>query len=273
MILLLFFLLSGYLEAAQPVYWGHLLELTNKHEFYPSDEVITKPRESWQNLFTFSYIDQDLKRLKDCVFYFVPGETAPGALKIKTIAAHERCDDYLLLPGDSEVKNIKTLLFNVQPELVTFEIGHMDFRSERWEARFQHSFLRPAPAMGLSSAAYKSSKIVLLAPRRLLKEAESPIALRPGFECHKINDDCEEVTPPTCDQCPEGWYEIPNGCFQGPKYCGRQNCGTKGKPACRRGMVWQRKEMERFDCRTDSSFAFCAPGLSVQCEGMKAFCR
>lgn len=271
MIILLTLLVTFITHASQPAHWGNLLELSNKHEFYQNNEVIIKPRESWQNLFTFSYIDQDLKHLKDCVFYYVPGESS-GILKIKTIGAQEKCDDYLLVPGDKEWNNIKTLQFNVQQTVVSIEMSFKDFKSERWEARFQKSFVRPEPALNLSSAQYKAPKIIMLAPRSSVVVAAEKIKLQKDSQCHQINDDCEELSPAICDQCAEGWYEIPNGCMQGPKFCGRDMCGTKNKPACRRGMVWQRKD-ERFDCRRDSSFAYCAKGLTVQCEGLRAYCR
>lgn len=258
-------------KAAQPIHWGYLIELSHQHEFYKKNEPIIKPKESWQNLFAFTYLDRDLKQLKDCVFYKVPGEGF-GTLKIKTIYAFDKCDDYVLKPGDKEWPDIKALQFNTHENTVTFDISFKSYRSEKWLAKFQKAFTKPSPVMNLSSAEFKSPKTLLLAPHSSVIVASKPGLLKPDFQCHQISEYCEEVKPSVCDQCPEGWYEIPNGCFQGPKFCGHHLCGKKGKPACRRGMVWQRTE-SKFDCRIDSSFAYCEKGLTVQCEGQKAFCR
>ena len=263
---------TSVLQAASPVHWGHLLEMTHRHEFYKNNEVILKPQNSWQHLFTFNYLDREMNRLKDCVFYHVPG-VEEGTLKVKALPEEQKCDDYLLKPGDQEWKRIKALQYNVTPKSVAIDISYHDFLSEKWQADFQKSFQKPKLQLNLSSAEYKSPKVILLAPIQNGKSESRPAVMSGNVLCHDINEDCEEKGPSTCDVCPEGWYEIPNGCSVGPKYCGRDQCGRKGQPACRRGMVWQKREEQKFDCRVDSSFVYCAKGLTVNCEGQKAFCR
>ncbi len=270
--IILFILLFPFLgQSAPPAHWDYLLELASRHEFYKENELLTKPQDSWQSMFDFVYIDQKFKFLKDCVYLRVPGKE-PGILKVKTVSMDHKCQDYLLSPGDQEWKNLKTFQFHTGDKKLILDLGFQDFRSEIWEIRFQNNSVPREAGMSLSSAEFKGNKIFLLAPSRT--SVESSVTTYPAADslCHNINDDCQEVTPSTCHDCRDGWYEIPNGCFQGPKYCGRHFCGSKGRPACRRGMVWQGKE-EPFDCRTDSSFAYCNKGLSVQCEGLKAFCR
>jgi len=257
--------------AAEPAHWSHLLDISEQHEFYPSNEPIVKPTNSWQTLFGFNYIDQRFQRLKDCVFYKVPGVDA-GELKIKTISSLEKCDSYLLKEGDAVVKNIKTFLFILVENKITFDMTFLDFKSEKWEAFFQKKHTRPGPAMHLSSAEFKSPKIIFLAAGKNLNQIKAGQFLAENSLCHDINEECQEMKPSTCDQCARGWYEIPNGCSSGPKYCGALSCGKKNGPACRRGMVWQKTE-EAFDCVTNSTFAYCAEGLTVFCEGKKAYCR
>jgi hypothetical protein len=183
----------------------------------------------------------------------------------------EECRNSLLTAGDREWKDIKTFQFFSGENKLVLDLGFNNFRSEIWEIRFQGKTQKKEAGMSMSSAEFKDNKIFLLAPSDLMINQTDPLPPANTL-CHNINDDCQEVTPSSCNDCREGWYEIPNGCLQGPKYCGRHYCGSKGRPACRRGMTWQGKEGP-CDCRADSSFAYCNKGLSIQCEGLKAYCR
>lgn len=268
--MILFLFTSFFAFAQTPVHWNHILEVADKHEFYQNHENITKPKESWQTLFSLVYIDSDLSRIKDCVFYKVPGKET-GTLKIKTIPAGESCDSQLLNPGDREIQNIKNLQFAIYEKEVSLNLGLQDFKTQKWEASLQSSFKKPEPSMNMSSARFKSPDIIFLAPKSSLKVNKESF-LKDKTLCHDVNEECQEVSPSRCSQCERDWYEVPNGCATGPKYCGTYRCGNKGEPACRRGIKWQKKE-EKSDCRTDSSFAYCSKGVQVVCEGQKAFCR
>lgn len=268
--ILLSLLITGAFAKA-PLHWAYVLEVSEKHEFYKNGEAITHPREAWQSLVALVYLDRNLRRYKDCVFYRVPGET-PGILKIKTIGPGEKCDDFLLKAGDQEIPNIKSLLFSFSDERIKLSFSGTDFKAESWEAILQSTHSSEVPQQSISSAEFKAPKLIYLAPVVTQAKTQKVTALKQSSLCHDINEDCQEVAPSRCGRCETGWYEIPNGCTQGPKYCGNIQCGEKNRPACRRGMKWQRKESD-FDCRTDSSFAYCKKGLSIQCEGRKAFCR
>jgi hypothetical protein len=270
---MIFFLIftSLFAFAQEPIHWRNLLKLSEQHEFYKNNEIILSPKDSWQSLFSVIYVDSDLSFLKDCVFFKVPGEET-GILKIKTVSAKVDCEDYLLSPGDKDFSGIKTLQYFISDSKLTVDISFKNYKIEKWIGSFQSAFQKPTPKMAISSAEYKSPKLILLAPQSNIKDLNKKKFLKKEGLCHNINENCEQVSVQTCDECEEGWYEVPNGCAIGPKYCGRLNCGQKGLPACRRGVRWQRKQ-EEFDCRTDSSFAYCSKGLTVQCDGGKAFCR
>lgn len=271
MINLLILLFSFNLFAARPAHWANLFEVSDRHEFYENHESIIKPKDSWQTLFGLVYIDRELQRIKDCVYFRVPGHEN-GILKIKTISAQEKCEDYLLKDGDKEYIDVKALQFAIFEHELKIDLSFADFRTEKWIAKFQSSFSKPEPMMGLSSAEFKSPKIILLAPSlNKVKVTKKPFP-EVNSLCHDINEDCEELKPSSCADCATGWYEIPNGCSQGPKFCGVLQCGKKDQPACRRGMKWQRKEISA-DCRIDSSFAYCSKGFAVHCDGKKAYCR
>lgn len=271
MITILLVFLSVISWAKAPSQWNNIVSVSEQHEFYKNLEPITKPRDSWQHIFSLNYIDSDLNSFKDCVFYRVPGSD-PGSLKIKTLPVAGNCDEFLLSKGDMEVQNIKLLQYAIFESKLNLDINFSDLKSEKWVAIIQGTFKRPEPKAHLSSSEFKSPTIVFLAPKKNGEKITYKPFLKAGEICHNVNEDCEVSGPSNCEQCADGWYEIPNGCAVGPKYCGYQPCGGKDQPACRRGMKWQRKEGP-FECRIDSSFAYCSKGLTVQCDGKKAFCR
>lgn len=269
MFIILFSLVKAF--AGQPSHWSHLIEISERHEFYKNHEIIIKPKDSWQSLFGLVYMDLNFQRLKDCVFYRVPG-IENGRLKIITIAAKEKCDDFTLKEADQEYHDIKSLQFSTLDNELKLDFGLVDFSLEKWTGHFQSPFIKPTPQLYLSSAEFKAPKIILLANGVNSRPLPLKAFPKEGSVCHDINEDCEEISPSQCNDCQNGWYEVPNGCTQGPKYCGRHQCGKKGQPACRRGMIWQKTELS-FECRLDSSFAYCSKGLTVQCGGKKAYCR
>lgn len=268
--MILILLSSIFAFAQEPIHWSNLLKLSERHEFYKDHEAIISPKDSWQYLFSVLYVDRNLTKVKDCVFYRVPG-LDKGILKIKTVQKDTSCESFLLKPGDREIPDVISLQFSITDNKLSLDLSFKDYRTEKWKGAFQGSFEKPQAKMGLSSAEFKGPKVILLARESNLKETPRPF-LKVGSLCHDINEDCEAKAPSACSSCEEGWYEVPNGCVSGPKYCGRAKCGAKDQPACRRGMKWQRKD-EVFECRIDSSFAYCNKGLTVTCDGKKAFCR
>lgn len=258
--------------AEEPLHWSHALKVVDRHEFYKNNENIVKPQDGWQLLFSILYLDRNINLLKDCVFFKVPGQEL-GILKIKAIASDISCDQFILAPGDKEVKNIKTLHFFTEEKKVLINYSLSDFSAKRWEALLQTTNSKAAPVLGQSSADFISSPVLYLSNESQLSNASSYPFLKDGTLCHNVNDSCQIISPSICHQCREGWYEIPNGCKVGPKYCGYLRCGQKNGPACRRGMKWQNPSNENFDCRIDSSYAYCSSGLTIQCEGNKAYCR
>lgn len=272
MILGFLLLILNLAHADAPIHWNHLTEVSDRHEFYENNETIIKPKDSWQTLFSVVYSNIDLKRLKDCVYYRVPG-VEPGILKIKTISSLDSCDKHILEASDKVWTEIRSLQFLTSSEKLTLDMTFPKYKNEKWSINIQHKFEKPEPKMQMSSTELKSGKLIFLAPKNDLVTAPAVEKLSANSLCHNVNEDCEELSSSVCSQCDEGWYEVQNGCRIAPKYCGRDQCGEKDKPACRRGFKWQRKDEEKFDCRMDSSFAYCSKGLTVACQGALAYCR
>ncbi len=270
MFLILTFLLETALSAERPKHWDHVLDAADRHEFYQNGAPVVKPSDAWQTLFSLAYYDRNLSRQKDCVLYRVPGAEA-GILKVVTVSPSQSCDDYFFQNQGLLIEEVRSLRFTVGDSEIWLE-GTRGERRFRWDIPLASVFTRQPPVAGLSSAEFKAPGFILLAPASPTAQRKlRPFPMKDSL-CHGINDDCTEASPSTCGDCESGWYEIPNGCPVGPRFCGVLQCGKKNGPACRRGLRWQREEVE-LDCRTNSSFAYCAPGLTVACEGRKAFCR
>jgi hypothetical protein len=269
--MILFLLLMPLLTFATiPTHWSHLISVSEKHEFYQEGELIKKPADTWQLLFAVSYLDRKLSMHRDCVYFKVPGESL-GILKL--IATElESCEGLAENKGTIELKEIKGLQYSIKNEEIKIHITYPDFKSVKWTMPLLNRYQVPVAKLFLSSAEYKAAKITMLAPLRVKSPRQESRLLKKGTLCHDIDDSCQEASPSVCKQCEGAWYEIPNGCEHGPKYCGDQGCGGKNQPACRRGLKYQRVN-KIFDCATDSSFAYCSKGLTLQCEGQRAFCR
>lgn len=247
----------------EPQHWGAAIEIIDKHEFYEEGKPILSPAETWQTLFSVTYVTQDLKKIKDCVMYRVPGHAAPGVLKIASVALTQDCGKKYFEPGDREITDVKELAFKFSTDGVVLSFSLPRYVELKWDISLIHPKLNE-PKMQMSSAEYKAGKVILLASSKKHFDKGDSIE----GKCHDIDDLCQEISPSRCSLCPEGWYEIPNGCPTGPKFCGIDRCGGKDRPACRRGT-----QEPRTECRIDSSFAYCHPGLTVQCEGSLAYCR
>lgn len=271
--ILIFVLSLLNLAQADPSWkWSNSVELSEKHEFYKDNQLITHPQDTWQTLFAVVYKDANLKTFKDCIFFKVPGEEL-GILKIKTILNNEKCDTYLYKAGDQERTNLKALQYSIQSNSLRLSLTNQKFEVEKWETPLFNLFEIPDPKPLMSSAEYRSSKMIYLQPYKgvlKVKPHKSKNLMNSGV-CHEIASDCQEKAPSTCSQCEKGWYEIPNGCAQSSKFCGVNACGLKHRPACPRGKKYQAVPVES-ECRMDKSFAYCSEGLSVECRGNLAYC-
>jgi hypothetical protein len=271
MIASLIIILSSLVFADPTIRWSSAIDVVEKHEFYIDGEVITKPQDTWQTLFGVTFLDGRGVLAKDCLYYRVPGKT-PGILRLRTVPVLEMCEKYIFEDSSEKWENIKTLEYSVTPEKISLTMELPNYKSEKWEVPRLN--LKPSvkPAIHMSSAEFRSGSMIFLSSVVVESGSAASLENQKKKLCHDISDDCQELSPSTCGNCNEGWYEVPNGCSVGPKYCGILECGKKHQPACRRGYVWQRSD-KKFDCRQDNSFAYCLKGLEIQCHGAEAFCN
>jgi hypothetical protein len=270
MIAVFLVLISAMSIASAPMHWSSLLEVKERHEFYLDNENIDRPKGVWQTLFAVVYPDRNLWLHKDCVYFKVPNSD-DGIFKIRSTGVEESCDLHIEETGEVEIQGLRSLQFAFSDQISVY-FTFKDFRTFKWSIPILNKSKANAPKLLTSSAEVRSPRLVLLAPAKLLSGKSVSKGPKNGEICHSVADDCTVVSPSICHQCSSGWYEIPNGCAQGPKYCGVQICGTKGQPACRRGMKYQ-KVRKKFECSSDPSFAYCAPETKLECEGGRAYCR
>lgn len=264
-----FFLLISFLaNAASPRKWEMAKGIVERHEFYENDEVISKPQNSWQVLFALTFIDSNFILSKDCVYYRVPGDEL-GKLKIKSVPFEAECNSQILSAGDVELDQVTNVSLFTEENALKLSFKQNN-KNESWTLSTVSDWKKPEPKLLLSSADYKSPPMIYLASGSAV--GKKPIGIQDGILCHNIASDCQELSSSTCKNCDHGWVEIPNGCSVGPKVCGVSLCGSKDQPACRRGTQWQRKG-ETYDCRSDTSFAWCSGNLTIVCDGDKAYCR
>jgi hypothetical protein len=266
----LFFLLfmSHWSLAAAPGQWAAAQAITERHEFYKDDEAMEKPKGSWEHLFSIRFPSRNLRNLKDCVYYRVPG-IEKAELRIRTFPDATKCD--LKAPALKEivVTDLKSMIFSANDSEAKLHLRFSKNKSETWTIETPAKQAESGPKLLQSSSDYKSASVLLLSktlddsPAQLLKDGEA---------CFKVSELCAPMGESLCQHCANGWYEIPTGCKTGPKFCGTVDCGTRNQPACLRGKKYQRRDAE-YECRRDSSFAYCQKGLTLQCEGNMAYCR
>jgi hypothetical protein len=129
--LILFKVMFSFVFAVVPSHWSYIDAIHEKHEFYKNDEVIVKPKESWQTLFSLAYIDREFHSAKDCIYYKVPGQEL-GIIKIKTISSSDKCDESLLVSGDREITGIKSLKYSGNEESIILDFTTNDLKSQKW---------------------------------------------------------------------------------------------------------------------------------------------
>jgi len=252
------------LFAADFEHWVNASQVVDKHEFYKENEVVSVPKDTNQILFAVIFLNTTQELRKDCIIYKVPGEEL-GILKLKNIRANDNCKDYLFQKGDREWTDLRSLQYSLADNFISISMTQKNYEILRFDIPQIKKFTKLDPKMNISSAEYRAPKIIF----NYLDS--NVIRLKDGQACQKVKEDCSIEGTSQCESCENGWFEVPNGCNVGPKYCGYLSCGKRNGPACRRGYRYQLQE-KKFHCTEDSSFAYCAKGLKVQCQGALAYC-
>lgn len=234
-------------------------ELLGIHEFYQDNELITRPLDAWQTIASFSVVNRDLSLSKLCLKYR-PAKEAKGVFKIDLTNISKSCelDGHKIYEQDS--------LFGIQFQRAPhFKVifSHKDYSLSSWiiplPKKEKQLNLLDTPDK------YWGESVLILSDHTEKKDL-----LADGTKCLQVNDDCTIRGDSLCHQCQNGFLEAPNGCLIGPQYCSSAECGTKGNPACRRGVKFQKKRI--LDCRQEIDFAFCMGDSVPTCQGQEVWC-
>ena len=90
-----------------------------------------------------------------------------------------------------------------------------------------------------------------------------------AIRCETWSKSCRKKEPSFCQNCRWGWYEVVGGkCDKfHDKFCGQDNCGTIGWPACPKGFDQERVSYLKGHCQRSKEGAFCQKGLEKVCDG------
>jgi uncharacterized protein YlbG (UPF0298 family) len=256
-------------------------------KYFNNKDFIDHPAMTTQKLARF-YIKSSGKQKVEvfCLQYKIPFKNEKhdldGVLKL-LIPKDENCLKDNKNNEDLQISNIRSLKVYFTNKLkkakrnrrktptsyknLVFEIVNSDMRS--------YSIKIPLPNIPNRDDKRKKFKTLLLPsegsehlrPEKLTGSWEDTFLNRTSKICHFVNDQCDELLPFKCDECRYGWYEVEGDkCpTMNTKYCGVNNCGSKGNPACLRGTSYLTGQKIKRGCYINSKSVFCNDGLLVTC--------
>ena len=90
-----------------------------------------------------------------------------------------------------------------------------------------------------------------------------------AIRCEAWSKDCKKKQQSFCQNCRWGWYEVVGGKCEKfhDKFCGQDNCGIRGWPACPKGLQQEKLSYLKGHCQKSKEKAFCQEGLEKVCDG------
>lgn len=250
--------------------WLTGVAIVDQHHAYASGDVIQKPAGTWQHLYSVVRVTgPGEESVKDCVWVKVPS-AKDGALKIISVARTEACAENWDQAGWVELQGLRAVQFAIEKNKVKFWITDQSGRVQQFKTELLNLRARAVPMLFDSSAPVRTIPGVFLFAPNSSVELPEPKNLVGTLTDEYPSSPCS-FEDGSCERCRWGVYRVRSGkAFD--YYCGVDRCGQKNAPACDRGVTWQRLRKD-FSCRTDQSYALCAPGLKVECVGEQAVCR
>lgn len=230
------------------------------------DLIITRPPRATVKLINFS------NGLGNC---FILNYQIPSLSKKEkgVLSLEKGCDESLVI---AKISNVEKLSYKLSKTLV---IKFLISEQEHTLAVPLINISRPKKLQALSSSSrdyYYDGLVINLSP---LSETETKIQADESFPdhkariCHDISDECEVNSKNNCSQCTNGWYSVIGkyACEEGlRKYCGKDQCGQKGWPACQRFQLPE--DPKQIVCVDNSPYGFCQDGLAVYCVNNELVC-
>jgi hypothetical protein len=229
------------------------------------NDVIKEPAGTKQVLAEVIYLNQDFLAQRDCLIFDIPLKKEPGSLYVTKLKGDELCRFELYSKANYKLNGIYNMGLNLSKKrfqiTIDTKIININLLNKDQGSRFQlgdHSGSRDRIS-GLK---------VSLAPSN---GAISP--LNDGTICYEVDDNCKVIKDLNCNLCRNGTYLV-KASQCGTKLrqvCGSSKCGTKGSPACMRGVVASGYTGNY--CIPDSPIGLCYKGLRVFCENGALICN
>lgn len=107
-----------------------------------------------------------------------------------------------------------------------------------------------------------------LSPKKSLGEYGDNYRDQSAIACRVIAKDCSIIRD-DCERCRYGSFEVlKTGCQKDVVFCGRDQCGLNGFPACTRYKPASRFSSKGpFPCELLKEFSMCRKGLEPTCDG------
>tara|TARA_Y100001954_G_scaffold116847_1_gene126323 strand:- start:12766 stop:13797 length:1032 start_codon:yes stop_codon:yes gene_type:complete len=159
----------------------------------------------------------------------------------------------------------------------SFPLINLNSENIKWEIKKDKSFLKNRLARyssierdGLFKGGYFWSNL----EREVTDDFRVGLAHQKYFDgkairCETWSKSCRKKEASFCQNCRWGWYEVIGGKCErfNDKFCGQDNCGTVGWPACPKGLDQEKISYLKGHCQRSKERAFCQKGLQKVCDG------
>ena len=166
-------------------------------------------------------------------------------------------------PGNTleEIPGVGNFSFNYS---LADGIGTLDIGFSQNEKHWTPSFVLP----GLTTGGRKPYGLFFGQEENLMGGPGDSYKEGTALACHRVDGACRDVLPNRCHLCRYGYFEVVDySCPQGgTKFCGLEQCGMRGHPACGLGLSWVHGVFKETPCRDNSPAGFCLAGLHQVCD-------
>lgn len=174
---------------------------------------------------------------------------------------------------EERVKNATWIfpLYNLLPGKV---VGEENYLNESYtKNEMNESSVSQTLVPGLRLGSMTKGEVLEQPKNILLGRFEDNYADKTLIPCHELNENCEVIQTFKCDQCRYGWFEVVGGKCPAikDKFCGINQCGLPGMPACPRGNLYNLFDQTQ-NCTNDSKAGFCKLGLKTVCDNNLLIC-
>lgn len=273
-------------------------------DYIGSGKPIRRPVHTWQPLLRIVFLGNNAKNIREhCLFYKIPGkeDSSRGILKFIEVLKDERCDPGLSRKSFIELEDIRDLKVyyarDREVKLPAFKLKVLKYGlalnfnyfgsgkgEEKWIVFPFMNLSRAGEAY--SEERYGPSMIIRADPGvlywpvdigfeegpsnppvKMLGSVNDTLATDTLVKCHDVDDNCNETVEFKCDRCRHGWFEVISSKCEKifTKYCGPNNCGEKGEPACIRGRNFGNLSYPA-GCFFGGPTGYCKKGLESKCS-------